>query len=334
MKKTFIIVALIFSFIFLIEASFTGAAVFDLPNIPCPSGTICPSVTNEQVASNPAAYIARLYQIALAIAGVLAVAIIVTGSLFYTFAGGSSDRQNEGKEMITAALWGMLLLFGSYLVLRTVNPEIILSFGVIGGPEKVASRSVSPYSIAEDRLRDVRIPGEAAPAFLTPEELKKASPANLEACTKLSPVPPPEQLRACVIRSNCIGCVALDPSILVKEKQCQWGSEGSNCIVNPKTNIALIKFISSLSGQGVAYRVTEAFPPTTYHVSTGHYNGCSLDVSVWSSGTKSLCEAVALSIDKAKTAGFNVYNEYGKCGGTALAHATGNHLHLTTQGCP
>lgn len=131
------------------------AASFDLPNISCPAGINCTAVSNADVAENPAAYIARLYQIALAVAGVLAVGIIVVGSLFYTFAGGSTDRQREGKEMIISALWGIALLFGSYLILQTVNPRLTQSFGFIGGPLEVkvptfsASRgSCSLYAIS------------------------------------------------------------------------------------------------------------------------------------------------------------------------------------------
>lgn len=104
---------------------FAHAAAFDLPNISCPSGIQCPQISTAAAAENPAAYVARLYQIALAVTGVIAVGIIVAGSLFYTFAGGSTDRQREGKEMITSALWGIALLFGSYLILETVNPDLV-----------------------------------------------------------------------------------------------------------------------------------------------------------------------------------------------------------------
>lgn len=99
------------------------AASFDLPNLQCPTGIDCSSV--PPTIDGPGSYIARFYQIAIAIAGIIAVLLIVTGSLYFTFAGGSSDRQKEGKDMITAALWGILLLFGSYLILNTINPELI-----------------------------------------------------------------------------------------------------------------------------------------------------------------------------------------------------------------
>lgn len=337
MKKYIIVTILILTF-FLGGTVLTFGASFDLPNIPCPAGIECASVSDADVAKNPAAYIARIYQIALAIAGVLAVGIIVTGSLFYTFAGGSTDRQREGKDMITSALWGIALLFGSYLILKTVNPRLVLSFGVIGGPPSVATRSSgNAYSIAADRLRSVKIRGETSALPLTKEELEKAQkarPQELAYCTGITPAPSAEQTKACIIRAQCNGCVALDSSLTVNPRICQWGSEGSNCIVKKKTNDALLQFTKSLANQGVSYRIVEAYPPTNYQVSVGHYNGCSVDVSVWSSGNKTQCEAVTFAIQKAQSAGFDFYNEYGQCLGEELAHVTGNLLHLTTQGCP
>lgn len=76
-------------------------------------------------ASDIAGYIIRLYQFSIFAAGILAVGLIVAGSLYLATAGGSADRQSEGKEMITSALWGIVLLFSSYLILRTVNPKLV-----------------------------------------------------------------------------------------------------------------------------------------------------------------------------------------------------------------
>ncbi|GEM_PF-2901156 len=134
MKLTYIALVAGIPLLMMSGSFLANAASFDLPDISCPAGLNCAtlpsseSITGNPLAGtpgNPAAYIARLYQIALAIAGILAVAIIVTGSLFYTFAGGNTDRQREGKDMITSALWGVALLFGSYLILNTINPELV-----------------------------------------------------------------------------------------------------------------------------------------------------------------------------------------------------------------
>ena len=70
-------------------------------------------------------FINNLYVFALGISGVIAVGMIVVGSIYYSVSGGSPDKQNEGKNMISSALWGLLLLFGSYLILNTVNPELV-----------------------------------------------------------------------------------------------------------------------------------------------------------------------------------------------------------------
>src|SRR5207244_10918053 len=85
--------------------------------------SLCDSDTS--LGTSIAAYIKRIYQFGLAISGILAVGMIVTGGLFISISGGRPDRQNEGKEMIQSALWGIALLFGSYLILRTVNPQLV-----------------------------------------------------------------------------------------------------------------------------------------------------------------------------------------------------------------
>lgn len=69
-------------------------------------------------------YIANMYKFALAIAGFLALAMITWGAIVYTTSAGSPDRQNEGKDIIISALWGVLLLVGSYLILNTINPRL------------------------------------------------------------------------------------------------------------------------------------------------------------------------------------------------------------------
>lgn len=78
------------------------------------------TVTDESIA----AYIVRFYWFAVGAAGIVAVTVIVGGAIYYMTSSGSPDKQNDAKNYITSALWGVALLLGSYLILNTINPQI------------------------------------------------------------------------------------------------------------------------------------------------------------------------------------------------------------------
>ncbi len=81
--------------------------------------------TDASGAVNIGLYIQQVYNFAVGISGILAVGLIAVGGIMYAISGGRPDRQNEGKEMIIGALWGLVLLFGSYFILKTINPQIV-----------------------------------------------------------------------------------------------------------------------------------------------------------------------------------------------------------------
>lgn len=88
--------------------------------IPCdPRVGLCPS---EQT---PAGYIARLYTFSLMIAGLLAFASIVYGSVKYILSAGIVSMQTEAKEQITQAIFGLVLLLGAFIILYTINPNLV-----------------------------------------------------------------------------------------------------------------------------------------------------------------------------------------------------------------
>lgn len=68
--------------------------------------------------------IGNFYAWAVGISALVALGIIVYAGLAYTAAGGNASRQADAKQWIWGALIGLLLLFGSYLILNTVNPEL------------------------------------------------------------------------------------------------------------------------------------------------------------------------------------------------------------------
>ncbi len=80
---------------------------------------------------NPGQFVVDIYNIALLLGGFLAFGAIVYGAILYSVAAGNPSEQSEAKEWITQALVGLLLLFGAYLVLYTVDIRIPNNLGVM-----------------------------------------------------------------------------------------------------------------------------------------------------------------------------------------------------------
>lgn len=69
-------------------------------------------------------YLNILIKLFLGIAGVLAVVMIVWGGVQYMTSELISSKE-EGKKSITNAIFGLLLALGAYLILNTINPDLL-----------------------------------------------------------------------------------------------------------------------------------------------------------------------------------------------------------------
>jgi hypothetical protein len=87
--------------------------------------TSIPGTNANSTSSAPGAFIANFYQFALMIGGILAFGVIVFGGIKYTASAGNPSAQSDAKEWIWGALTGLLLLAGVYLVLNTINPQLV-----------------------------------------------------------------------------------------------------------------------------------------------------------------------------------------------------------------
>ncbi|HTM69003.1 MAG TPA: D-alanyl-D-alanine carboxypeptidase family protein [Candidatus Binatia bacterium] len=70
-------------------------------------------------------YVSGVYSYAVAIAGVLAGVMFVIGGFQYLTAGGDASRVSKAKERIRDAVVGLLLAFGAYTILTTLNPSLV-----------------------------------------------------------------------------------------------------------------------------------------------------------------------------------------------------------------
>jgi len=68
-------------------------------------------------------YINNFYDTAIILGGVAAILVIIVGGLMWATSG-AIDQKNRGRDLITSAIWGLVLLLGAYIILNTVNPEL------------------------------------------------------------------------------------------------------------------------------------------------------------------------------------------------------------------
>ena len=81
-------------------------------------------VIDKTTAKNPSLFFNAMFDFGIVIAGFLAVIMIAYGGIRYM----STDAihgKSEGREIITAALMGLLLILFSYILLKTINPDIL-----------------------------------------------------------------------------------------------------------------------------------------------------------------------------------------------------------------
>lgn len=70
-------------------------------------------------------YISTVYTWGLSVVGILAVVMMMIGGLIWTTAGGSATHIATAKQYIGGAISGLVLLLVSYLLLETINPELV-----------------------------------------------------------------------------------------------------------------------------------------------------------------------------------------------------------------
>ena len=116
MRKIFIILA----WAFLITTAFAACG-------PQSDGSyvLCSQIPGiDPQVNNISSYLGGFYRLALMIGGIVVFARIVYGGIKYILAAGSASGQSDARDIITQAIWGLLLLFGAFLILNTISPSL------------------------------------------------------------------------------------------------------------------------------------------------------------------------------------------------------------------
>jgi hypothetical protein len=96
----------------------------------CPPGQLCyvplepiAGVSNNTDANSLPLLLDQIFMILFSLGGLLAVVMLTLGGIQYMVSTVSSAK-NEGKRRAEAAIYGILILAGSYLILNTINPDL------------------------------------------------------------------------------------------------------------------------------------------------------------------------------------------------------------------
>ncbi|RJQ32900.1 hypothetical protein C4572_00310 [Candidatus Parcubacteria bacterium] len=70
-------------------------------------------------------YLRWAYRFTIALAGFLAVLMIVIGGVMYIASGANEKTRGEAKSRIESAIWGLIYILIAYLLLYTINPTLV-----------------------------------------------------------------------------------------------------------------------------------------------------------------------------------------------------------------
>jgi len=94
----------------------------------CPAGQTClivPIPGLGRTVTDPVQYIIGVYNFALSVGGLLAMFLIVYGGIQWAVSTGNPSKISDARDRIINALWGLGLLLGAFIILRTINPDLV-----------------------------------------------------------------------------------------------------------------------------------------------------------------------------------------------------------------
>ena len=70
--------------------------------------------------------VAWFYYFIVGIAGLAAFGALIWGGFLWLTSAGNANKISEARERINSALLGLILILASYLILKTINPELVI----------------------------------------------------------------------------------------------------------------------------------------------------------------------------------------------------------------
>ena len=85
-------------------------------------------------------YLSFVFPVAIGLAATLAALMIAIGGFKYILSSVPGVKE-EGKKQITEAIWGLVLALAAYLILRSINPELVKLNFHLDPPQQVGQEA-------------------------------------------------------------------------------------------------------------------------------------------------------------------------------------------------
>lgn len=130
----------------------------ELPNIKMSGDVVSFNEKGQGESDLLARYIKGVYNYSLEIGGILAAIILMAGGVLWLTSGGDSGKVSKAKELIFSSITGLVILFSSFMILKTINPNLVEIKGVkMITPKKIvfgevcnSTKGPTPYSYEEE----------------------------------------------------------------------------------------------------------------------------------------------------------------------------------------
>lgn len=177
-----------------------------------------------------ARYIQAIYSYGLTIATILAVIVLMGAGLLWLTSAGNDARITQAKEMISGSVVGLLILFGSWMLLNTINPNLLKL-------QIIQTQIISPEYLNPDgmilNLKDV--PADMKYGWIcmgdTKEQCQDNIPASVNLGNNICTDGKPNNQKPANCPYGQLWCCGQSQSDAQKSNICQGQPNGTACRV-------------------------------------------------------------------------------------------------------
>ncbi|MHB8871563.1 MAG: pilin [Candidatus Doudnabacteria bacterium] len=330
--KTLILALAVISSIPFVVPQFANADVNSLLR-----GQICePDSSGVDSGFNVGRCINNIYIFAISIAGFLAVLMFVLAG--YQYITGTSESISEAKKIMGSTLLGLVILFGTYIILNTVDPNLTKVPALVAPQvncEQVSTTTGKTENICADLPDQFPFPLDANgnPTGMDGGKIVNAGTTIQPPASNNNLPAGSKTIQPC---TNCIDLLS-GLNIIVKRvtdpnrvKQYYLNKDLAQKLVNLNYYFANERAANSgfTPATTLNWRVTEAWPPTVAHASDCHFDGNCADIAIDNRDKYSkdeLIQGIKILCTAAKKANLTILNEYYEFTAAEMAGSTGSN---------